>query len=148
MRLRLAGVGLLTLLAAAWGTALSQSHSVGLSVTGIFDSSWPYPGDVREAGIPIRLMRPTARRVCGSVLDSARTDAAGRFRLRAPASASPERYLCVGEGRTGSVNFPMFRFRGDATDSLHVYCRGHGPSGSPMCLEVPAGAPMRWPGPP
>jgi hypothetical protein len=147
MRLRLAGVGLLMLLAAAWGTSLGQSHAVGLFVIGVFDSTWPYPGDVREPGIPIRLMRPAAQKVCGSMLDSARTDSKGRFRLRVPASAATEWYLCVGEGRTGSVNFPMFRFRGGATDSLHVYCRGHA-SGSPLCLEVPAGAPMRWPGPP
>jgi hypothetical protein len=148
MRLRFAGAGLLLLLAAASNTAFGQSRSGGVTVIGVFDSSWPYPGDVRAPDIPIRLMGPTTQRVCGSVLDSARTDSAGRFKLRAPASASAQWRLCLGEGRTGSVNIPMFRFQGGTAASLRVYCRGHGPSGAPECLEVPAGAAMRWPGPP
>ena len=155
MKIRLAVTFLLALLMAGCvgalpGAAKTSARTpalAGLTVAGVFDASWPYPGSVRQAGIRIHATRPGGVAGCGLAVDSARTDSAGRFQLVVPDDTTDWR-LCTPSRSDGAADYPMFRLGGATADSVRVYCRGHGPSGAPQCLEVPPGAPMRWPGPP
>ena len=151
MKASLAVLGGAALGIAACASASRAPESRALTIVGVFDSSWPYPGEVRQAGIPVHVTGPGGVTGCGAALDTARTDSAGRFQLVVPASALATRAdwrLCTSMTLSGAVVYPMFRYTGGASDRLRVYCRGHGPQGSPQCLEIPEGAPMRWPGPP
>ena len=117
------------------------------TIVGVFDATWPYPGNVRQAGVRIHAAQPGGVAGCGLAVDSARTDTAGRFQLVVPDDSTDWR-LCTPSRSAGAADYPMIRLGGTAGDTVRVYCRGHGPSGSPQCLEVPLGAPMHWPGPP
>jgi hypothetical protein len=148
MWLRRAVLPVLVLVALSCAIAPRSRQPPGLAVIGVFDSSWPHAGTVRQAGIPIHVARPGGVAGCGGTLDSSRTDTAGSFRLTVPAGAPADWRICTAAWSGGPVVYPMFQFGGAITDSIRVYCRAHGPTGSPQCLEVPVGEPLHWPGAP
>ena len=124
-------------------------------VRGFFDGGWPGPSGVGQPGVtlwasPLGPAGPTVH--CEPPVDSAVTDSSGWFRLELPAAVGRHWMLCVG-GQPGS-RYPgeagpgirLHVYRGPAVDSLRLYCRGHGPTGSPECRPVPWDRPFRWPG--
>ena len=135
--------------------ARAQAPASFVVVRGMLDDGWPGPSGRGAPGIAFWLQPLAASEAvpvsCGAPLDSTVTDAEGRFRLRVPATARTGWLLCFA-GRFGArslgagAGMRLYRYQGVGTDSVQLYCRGHGPTGSPECRWVPWPEPLTWPG--
>ena len=116
-------------------------------VVGFFDAGWPGPSGEGAAHVPMAVSG-ASERGCQSVVDSTATDSSGRFRLMIPPRQRHGWRLCTRlfDGGWDRGGYPLYQYQGRALDSIRVYCRGHGPSGSPECRYVAWGRPMQWPG--
>jgi hypothetical protein len=124
-----------------------ESRARPTTIIGFLDSGWPFPAGHGASRVPVGVALP-AGRTCGIVLDSTLTDTGGVFRLSIPDAHRTAWRLCArlaaGGWARGAV--PIYHYSGIGLDSLRLYCRGHGPAGSPECRYVAWGRPMRWPG--
>ena len=138
-------------------TRASAQDTGGLVIRGFVDLGYPVPSGEPGAGIAVWLAPVPADGVwhaCRNPVDKAMTDAAGRFRLVAPAALRRAWRLCstltVSASADGAPDrallFPLYEYRGRGRDSVQVYCRGHGPAGSPECRWVPWERALSWPG--
>ena len=148
----------LAVLAACVGTPAVERPAPAAPgvVRGLFDGGWPGPSGRGEPGLVLWLApqakgQPPAAS-CQAPVDSMATGADGHFRLQVPSEARQSWLLCFGgrfgarAGAQGGAGMRVYHYDGAGTDSLQLYCRGHGPSGSPECRWVPWGQSLTWPG--
>jgi hypothetical protein len=140
---RTAGACMVTLLVACSRASDGDSPT---QLRGFVDAGWPGPSGTPASGVALGVA--SNHSACAPITDSARTDSRGLFSLTIPPASRESWHLCM---RLVGTNWargasPVFRYDGLGIDSLRVYCRGHGPSGSPECRFVAWNAPMRWPG--
>jgi hypothetical protein len=137
-------------LAAAQGTGATV-------IRGFLDAGYPGPTGEPAIGVAFWLAPVPADGAwgsCVSPVDSAQTDTLGRFRLVVPAAVRRAWRLCSnlivsttpGSRPPRDLLFPLYQYRGRGADSVQVYCRGHGPAGSPECRWVRWGRALKWPG--
>src|SRR5256885_13198923 len=120
-----------------------------VAVTGFLDGGWPVPSGKGQPNVVVFLsLANEAGQIdarCLVPADSTVTDETGHFSLRS-ARARPARWsICFGRPFGDRVRYPVYAHPGTDSDAFRLYCRGHGPSGSPECRSVPRGAPMAWP---
>jgi hypothetical protein len=114
-------------------------------VTGFIDNGWPGPEGLPSVSQSVALAAP-AEKACSKSIAESKTDARGWFRFVVP--ASPQGFdTCL--RLMSDFDFPAGQFHAPAGgDSIRLYCRNHGPTGSPLCLPVPWNKQFRWPGDP
>lgn len=138
-------------------TRAAGQGTSGTVIRGILDLGYPLPNGDPGAGVAIWLAPVPADgvwRACRNPVAKATTDAAGRFRLVAPTAVRRAWRLCSTLVVSASADsaadrgllYPLYQYRGYGRDSVQVYCRGHGPAGSPECRWVPWGHALTWPG--
>ncbi|HJU69549.1 MAG TPA: hypothetical protein VJ650_15015 [Gemmatimonadaceae bacterium] len=143
---------LVSMLLATLVTELASGQTPGASqptrstlIIGFLDGGWPGPSG---EGSPSErfVISAAAAPLCQPSVDSARTDSGGRFRIVVPATVKPPWKLCIAITPRSDPIYPVFIYRGRGVDSLHLYCRGHGPASGPICQYVPWGSAFRWRG--
>lgn len=143
MNYRIAVASMVATLVACNSAADGRSPT---QLQGFVDAGWPGPTGAAATGVALGVA--SGQLACAKIVDSTRTDSGGEFHLLIPSTSRSSWHLCmrlVGMDWAGGAS-PVFRYEGPGIDSLRVYCRGHGPSGSPECRFVASNAPMRWPG--